>query len=240
MSPEQKKHLLALLSGRITPRRLAKMKQVVKKRTRHLTLVLEDIYQPHNASAVLRSCECFGIQDVHIIENRNIYQVNPDVVLGATKWLTLHQYAAEEHNTRSCIERLKQQGYRIVATTPHQNDCLLPHLEVDQKTALLFGTELEGLSREAIEMADAFVSIPMMGFSESLNISVSAAICLYHLTSKIRKSVDSWTLDEEEKTDILISWILQSVRNPDALINHLRQQPGKAQGQTPGPDCGLP
>lgn len=184
---------------------------------RYLTIVLEDIFQPHNASAVLRSCDCFGIQDVHIIENSNKYLVNPDVALGSSKWLNLVQYNSSEHNTRNCLEQLKAKGYRIVATTPHEKGFALDELPMDQKTALVFGTEMRGLTNEALEMSDAFVKIPMYGFTESLNISVSAALCLYHLTEKLRRSQIQWQLDECEIIETKLAWARQVVKDASLI-----------------------
>ncbi len=218
MNLQKKKQLIAALSDFVTPQRLHRMQQVLEKRTRHLCVVMEDIYQSHNASAVLRSCDCFGIQDVHIIENRNTCQVNPDVALGASKWLTLKKYNTQDHNTLHCIRHLREKGYRIIATTPHQDNYLLEELPVDHKTALLFGTEIQGLTQEAIDLADGYVKIPMVGFTESFNISVCAALCLYHLSPKIRNTVNDWKLPAEEKADVMLDWLSQSVSQAESLI----------------------
>ena len=221
-----KKLLVEQLSAHVTEKRLEKMTHILALRTRHLTMVMEDIYQSQNASAVLRSCECFGVQDVHIIENRNTYEINPDVALGSSKWLSLFKYNQKDFNTTACLAGLKSQGYRIVATSPHKDDCLLEELPVDRKTALVFGTELDGLTDEAMSMSDGFVRIPMHGFTESFNISVSAAICLYHLAPRIRNTVSNWELTKEEKTEVMIGWLLQSVRNPENLLNHYKKELG--------------
>jgi tRNA (guanosine-2'-O-)-methyltransferase len=201
-----------------------KFEQVIQHRTRYLTIALEDIYQSHNASAVLRSCDCFGIQDVHIIENNNKYQVNPDVALGSSKWLNLYRYNAEPDNTRNCLEQLKGRGYRIVAATPHEKGYLLDELPLNQKTALVFGTEMQGLSSIALEMSDAFVKIPMYGFTESFNISVSAALSLYYLTEKLRKTDIQWHLRTEEVTEIKLLWAKQVVRNANFIENRFLEQ----------------
>ena len=185
---ESKKQLRDFLFGFISENKKSLFETIIKNRTRHITVVLEDIYQPHNASAVLRSADLFGVQDIHIIENRNQYEVNPDVALGSSKWLTLNKYNNQEQNTVACFENLRKNGYRIVATTPHKEDVMLDELPLNQKTAVVFGTELEGLSDIALENADAFVKIPMYGFTESFNISVSAALTLFNLTERLRKS----------------------------------------------------
>jgi tRNA (guanosine-2'-O-)-methyltransferase len=213
----QKKELLTWLSGFVTENKQNRMREVIRDRTRHLTIVLEDIYQPHNASAVLRSCDCFGIMDVHVIENMNKYEVNPDVALGSSKWLNIAKYNKTADNTEACLNQLKAAGYRIVATSPHKKDFTPETLPLDQKTALIFGTELEGLSETALNMADDFVKIPMVGFTESLNISVSAALFLYRLTGRLRRSSIAWQLTEEEELDILISWTKNILKKPDLI-----------------------
>jgi len=212
-----RKKLLDFLLTFISDNKLNKFKEKIQYRTRHLTIVLEDIYQPHNASAVLRSCDCFGIQDVHIIENMNKYEVNPDVALGSVKWLSLMKYNQEINNTSSSLNSLKKKGYKIVATSPHKNDFTPETLPLEQKTALVFGTEMEGLTDNAIKMADAFVRIPMYGFTESLNISVSAALLLFTLSERLRKSGIDWHLSEVEKTDIMLQWAKNVVKRSGSI-----------------------
>ncbi|MCX6286431.1 MAG: RNA methyltransferase [Bacteroidetes bacterium] len=211
----------------LTEERKARFSEVIALRTRYITIILEDIYQPHNASAVLRSCDCFGIQDVHIIENKNKYEVNPDVALGSAKWLTLYKYNRTASNTEECIRTLKDKGYRIVATTPHKNDFAPDTLPLDSRFALLFGTELQGLSEKAVGLADQFIRIPMYGFTESFNISVSAAILLHSLTKRMRDSGSGWALDEDEKNNVLLQWAASSVNKSDVIIrDFLKKNPG--------------
>lgn len=213
-------NLVAYLSRFLKEERYSKFRKIVRNRTRHLTLALEDIFQPHNASAVLRSCECFGIQDVHIIENRNIYEVNPEVVMGSSKWLNLKKYNDKVDNTTSCLNSLKEQGYRIVATSPHTG-CYSPDdLPIEQKTVLVFGTELGGLTPTALALADDYVKIPMVGFTESLNISVSAAILLNSLTSRLRNSDIPWHLTDIETNTLLIEWLKLSINKSDVIVRN--------------------
>jgi len=209
--------LLNFLLEFITDKRKALFDKVLNDRTRYITVVLEDIYQPHNASAVLRSCDLTGVQDVHIIENINKYDVNPDVALGSSKWLKLIHHEGEKNNTVRALKKLKAQGYRIIATTPHKNDQTLENIPLDGKMALVFGTELSGLSQEAIENADEFLKIPMFGFTESYNISVSAALILYNLTMRLRKSEFKWQLSEEEKAEIKLEWVRRTIRRSEIL-----------------------
>lgn len=216
--PRLTKNLIEYLKRFVTEERYKKFEDALARRTRHLTIALEDIYQPHNASAVLRTCDCFGIQDVHIIENRNKYEVNPDVALGASKWLNLVKYADQPQNTSACFTLLKELGYRLVATTPHKDGYTPDNLPLDTKTALIFGTELAGLTPQALDLADDYVSIPMVGFTESLNISVSAAIFIQTLTARLRKSEIDWALTEPERNQVMLSWLRQSISKSDAII----------------------
>ena len=191
--------------------------KIIAERTRHVTVVLEDIFQPQNASAVIRSCDVYGIQDLHIIENENQYTLNPKVVMGSSKWVDLYKYNEKDNNTLSCITSLKEKGYKVYATTPHTDNYLIDNLPLDNKVALMFGTELTGLSDIAMENVDGFVKIPMYGFTESLNISVSAAITLYELSKRLRNSDIDWQLSEDEKTELLIAWSKKVVKSSDLI-----------------------
>ena len=211
------KELINYLSELVSEGRRAKFDEVLDFRTRHITLVLEDLYQPHNASAVLRSCDIFGIQDIHVVENKNAYTVHRDIALGSPKWLNIHKYRKKENNSLYCIEQLKEKGYRIVATTPHERDCSIWDLPVDKPLALVFGTELTGISDTVREHADEFVKIPMFGFTESFNISVSAALCLHTLITKLHQSDAEWHLNEQEKDELLLTWLKNSIRKSDLI-----------------------
>jgi tRNA (guanosine-2'-O-)-methyltransferase len=220
-------YLLKHLKEIILPERWHRFEQILDQRTRYITVVLEDIYQTHNASAVLRTCECMGIQDLHVIENENEYNVNPDIVVGSSKWITIKKYnKKKKNNTLECFKRLREQGYRIVATSPHKNDSLIHELPIDQKTALVFGNEGKGLSEAAMKNADTFVRIPMFGFTESYNLSVSAALCLYELLPRIRQSDLPWKLSEEELNILLVDFAMKSIRNPIIFKRKMMQELG--------------
>ena len=200
------------------------MDQVLSKRTRLVTVVLEDIYQSHNASAVLRSCDCFGIQDIHVIENRNKYSVNPTVALGSSKWVDIHRYNEEDKNTKACLNQLKKDGYTIIATTPDKNAQSINDIEITGKSAFLFGTELTGLSDEALKVADSKVKIPMYGFTESFNISVCVALFLNIIRDKLNKSELFWELSREEKVKIKLNWCKKIIRKSDKLLEEYYKQ----------------
>ncbi len=213
----KKKELIAFLSNLISENRRIKFDEVLNYRTKHISVVLEDIYQPHNASAVLRSCDIFGVQNIHIIENRNTYTINPDVALGSAKWLSLHKYKKNDNNTLTCLNNLKGKGYKIVATSPYEKYPTLDELSINQPLALVFGTELTGISDTVINNADEFVRIPMFGFTESFNISVCAALCLHTLITKLHKSNINWKISEDEKDEIVLQWLKTSIKKSDII-----------------------
>lgn len=215
-----KRELIDYLREFVTEERYHTLEKALQERTRHIAVVLEDIYQSHNASAVLRSCDCFGIQDVYIIENDHDFSLSKGVTIGADRWLTLPNYYAKgSDNTLACFEDLREKGYRIIATTPHEEDVTIDKLPIDSKTALIFGAELPGLSEKAKQNADGFVKIPIYGFSESYNVSVSAALCLYELTKRLRTDPNEfqWRLTESEKTDLRLDWLEKSIRASEQL-----------------------
>jgi len=204
----------------VTEERQARLTEILENRTRHITVVLEDLFQTQNISAVLRTCDCYGIQDVHVIKNRNEFEVHKDISMGADKWLSIHQYPHSEHNVKDCIDRLHEQGYWVAATLPDEQKLTIFDLPVERKTAFLFGTELTGLSDEAIKYADGNVLIPMYGFTESFNISNSAAIILSHFSERMRHSEANWGLTPDEKEELYFEWLQKSVKNPDGLIEY--------------------
>ena len=216
--------LIAYLSEFLKEERLSVLQANLGFRTRYLTVCLEDIYQSQNASAVLRSCDAFGIQDVHIIEDKNQYQLNPMVTRGSSKWLSLHKYSKGDNPSLAAINSLKEKGYRIVATSPHTEDTSLESFDLSKgKCALIFGTEHTGISSTVEENADEFLKIPMYGFVESFNISVSAAIILHYLTLRLRSVNISWQLSKEEQDSLLLQWLKISIRESGKIIQRYNE-----------------
>lgn len=204
---------LAYLEGFLTDDRKAKFVDVLTRRTNHFTVAIQDVYQLHNTSAVMRSCEVFGVQQLHVVEEKFGKRIDKEIAMGAQKWVDVNRYDSIE----SCIASLKKSGYRIIATTPHQDDCDLDDFDITQPSALFFGTERHGLSEEVLAQADGFIKIPMAGFTESLNISVSAAIILQNLTSRLRKSDISWQLTEAEIVQKRLDWAKQSIKDIERI-----------------------
>ncbi|MBE7659877.1 RNA methyltransferase [Tenacibaculum finnmarkense] len=216
--------LLAYLEGFITDKRKETFNSVLNERTRHFTVVLEDIYQPHNASAVVRSCDIFGVQDVYAIENRFTNKVSRHVAKGSQKWLNINRYKEDGDNTKACIDDLRAKGYQIIGTTPHTDSCVLSDFDVTKKSAFVFGAEKDGISDYIKQEADGFLKIPMVGFTESLNISVAAAITLNDVTARLRKTDLNWQLSNEEKRVLYFEWIKNTIKNPDKLIEYYHKE----------------
>jgi tRNA (guanosine-2'-O-)-methyltransferase len=215
--------LLVYFEGYLTDKKKTLFKKVLEDRTRHFTVVLEDIFQPHNASAVVRTCDIFGIQDVHAVENKYNNKISRHVAKGSQKWLTYNRYRNDGDNTVNCLASLKEKGYQIIATTPYNDSCILQDFDVTQKADFVFGVEAEGVSDTVLEHADGFLKISMVGFTESLNISVAAAIILQEVTSKLKNSEVDWQLSKEEKEVLYFNWVKTTIKNAAEIEAHYYQ-----------------
>ncbi len=213
-----KKELLCKFEKFLSADRIKSFDRVLSSRTRHFTVVVENVFQSHNASAVMRNCDCFGIQDLHVITNNNAYELSKDVAMGAEKWVDMHSYFQKENNSQDCIDTIKSQGFQIVATTPHTSDVLLPEFDITKKSAFFFGTERGGLSDIVMDQADVFLRIPMYGFTESYNISVSAALVLHDVVTRLKKSQVNWRLSDEEVLDKKIDWSVKSIKSGEQIL----------------------
>lgn len=200
---------LEYLEGFLTDSRKERFLNVLAQRTNHFTIAMEDVFQMHNTSAVMRSCEVFGIQQLNVVEERYGKQIDKEIAMGSQKWVDINRF----DTMRECIASIKSKGYQIVATTPHCQDCDLDDFDISKPSALFFGTERDGLSQEVLDAADGFLKIPMNGFTESLNISVSAAIIIQHITSKLRKSNIDWHLSEDEILEKRLLWAKNSIKD---------------------------
>jgi tRNA (guanosine-2'-O-)-methyltransferase len=214
------KPLLEFLSQFVTDHKKELLEKVLSNRTRRLTIVMEDIFQSQNASAMIRTCECLGIQDVHIIESRTKYGTNLKVLKGSHNWINIIKHKIKKsEGPQSAFAELKKLGYKVLVTSVSPGSQSIYDINPDElgKIALVMGNELHGASSVAEEHADGFVHIPMVGFTESFNVSVSAAICASTLLNKIRDSEMEWRLSEEEKAEIRMRWIRSMVRRVEVL-----------------------
>ncbi len=199
----------------MTPERYAKLEEISAGRTRYMTILTENTFHSQNASALMRHCEAFGLQEMHAVESICQFRTYTDIVRGTDKWVDLERY----DRSPAAIEALKAEGYRIVATTPHREDCTPETFDVEAgKFALVFGTEHAGISEDIIASADEFLRIPMCGMVESLNVSASAAILIYMLSERMRHSSAEWQLSDEERLEILYRWMKESVKDSDGVL----------------------
>lgn len=224
--------LYSYLSQFLNERRLNMIGEKILYRTRYFSILLEDVFQSKNISAVLRTSECMGVQNIHIVENQNRFEYNPYVTRGADKWLSIHRYNSEENNSREAIRKLKKDGYRIIATSPNINGYTPENLNLEKgKFVVAFGTEWKGLSGTILEEADEHLKIPMVGYTESLNVSVSAAIVIYTLCNRLRNSSIPWQLNDSDKDEIKLQWIKAMVRKSDLLEEYYNNQKMRDNGQ---------
>ena len=209
-----KKELIEYLETFLTPRRQDLFKQVLDERTRFLTVAIEDVGHLHNTSAVMRSCDAFGVQDIHVIEELKGKRIDREIAMGAQKWTSVKRY----DSTKNALAKLKSEGYQIVATTPHHTAHKLEDFKLDKPTALFFGSEKDGLTETVIEAADEYIYIPTFGFTQSLNISVCAAILLQELTQRLRNSSLDWKLKSADIEEIKTLWLKRNLKDYDALV----------------------
>ena len=213
MQDNIKKELITDLSQFTSEERLTLFNQKLEERTNHITLILEDVFQSRNISAAIRSADCFGIQNIHVIENKNNYTTDEKVSLGSNKWVTINRYNKEKNNTETCLNNLKNEGYKIIAMTPHAKTSNIQEINIkENKIAILIGSELEGLSKEALDLADETKKIATYGFTESLNLSVSAAICLKSLRDIIQEDY-RYKINKNEKEEVMLEWLRKSIKS---------------------------
>lgn len=207
-NPSEEQYL-SYLEEFVTENRKEKFIKVLQQRTNHFTIAIEDVYQLHNTSAVMRSCEVFGIQNLHVVEEKYGKKIDKEIAMGAQKWVDVSRY----NSNIDCLKTLKEKGYQIIATTPHDDSCLLDDFDITKPSAIFFGTEKNGLSEEVMNEADGFLKIPMAGFTESLNISVSAAIIIQSIMSRLHKSDLDWKLTEAELISQRLVWTKNSIKD---------------------------
>ena len=212
--------LVTYLESYLTDNRKLRFHEVLSQRTKYFTVATEDVYQLHNTSAVMRSCDVFGVQELHVIEEVNVKRIDREIAMGAQKWVDLVRH----HSTKEAIQAIKEQGYQIVATTPHTNHSVLHDFDITKKSCFFFGRETEGLSEDVLNNADCFLKIPMVGFTESLNISVSAAIILQHATAKLKQSEISWQLSDSEILEKRFDWCTKTIKSVDQILERYKNQ----------------
>lgn len=200
--------LIEYLSGFLTKARLTKLHQVLDNRTSYIRVGIENVYHDHNTSAILRNCDCMGIQTLDVIDSKYGYTPSRRTTRGAEKWITVNTFPT----TSEAIMNIKKEGYQLVATVPSINSIPIEDFDTNKPFCLFFGTEKDGLSEEIKVSADRLVHIPIKGFSESYNVSVSAALALYSIRNKFCNRPE-WKLPDEMKEELLLDWVIKSIPN---------------------------
>jgi tRNA (guanosine-2'-O-)-methyltransferase len=217
-------YLLREFYEMLTPERIQLFEQIIDQRTNHFTVISEDIFQEHNASAIVRSCDSFGIQTLHLIESRNTYQVHEGIARGSNQWVTLEHHYSEGLPSEDVFQRIKERGYKIVATSPHAIEYDIFNLPINEPLAFVFGAEKKGVTEAATEQADYLVRIPMYGFAESLNVSVSVAIVLNELRNRLKNSTIDWKLTNEERVRTKLSWCRKHLKSSELIENEIKRR----------------
>ncbi|ROH97555.1 TrmH family RNA methyltransferase [Chryseobacterium daecheongense] len=193
----------------LTEERLGKIEHFSQESSDFVLPVMEDVYQFRNAAAIVRSVEACGFHKVIAMEEENVFNPNLTVTKGAETWVEVEKMPKNIDSLRT----IKNRGYKILAVSPEKNAVMLPDYQITEPIALVFGTELEGVSDEVIEFADETLAIPMYGFTKSFNVSVAAGICMYELKQKLLHSGIDYKLDQEKLLKMKIRWSVNSIRS---------------------------
>ena len=198
----------------LTDERLSKIEHFSLESSDFVLPVMEDVYQFRNAAAIVRSVEACGFHHVVALEEENVFNPNLKVTKGAETWVQVEKMP----NNLDSLKEIKSRGYRILAVSPEKNATMLPDYEVKEPIALVFGTELEGVSDEILDFADETLAIPMFGFTKSFNVSVAAAICMYELKQKLMKSGIDYKLSKEKLLELKIRWAKNSIKSSEQIL----------------------
>lgn len=201
MSKEEFHKLSELM---MSPERILKFQDVAKNRVIGLTSLYDKVHDPHNIGACIRSAEGFGLTDVHCILPNN-FRSHRKITATSDRWVNVHTYTSQD----SFVQPYKNQGYKFFAALPHRDSKPFNEVIVPEKCVLVFGAEKWGISPELESICDERITIPMVGFTESLNISTAHAILVQYFADSFRKR--GFTLSEEEQKNLVEKWIKREI-----------------------------
>lgn len=219
LSFEDKTALWEVISEYITPERQAIYDRILQYRTRHFTIAVEDIFQEHNAGALTRTAECYGVQDLHVMKNHNEFKIAKGMAKGASQWIDAYKFDGE-NSVVKCMDFLRNKGYQIVATTPDSSKQHLKDFDISNKSAFFFGTEKNGLDNRVFEQADQHLHVPIYGVTESFNVSITASVILHELTSKLHQANFDWQLTPEEQVTKRLEWAYGTLNRSEILYRN--------------------
>lgn len=228
LSAEQRQALLAHMDTFLTDARRDRLTSVLDNRTTHFCVAMEDLYYERNSGAIIRTADGYGIQNIHVIEPANSFKAKVTNIIskGAEKWVNKTQHDNLENGPMGCINHLREQGYQIVATSPHVNGHTIHNFDISKKSAFFLGAEKTGISKQVMDAADDYISMPIYGFTESYNVSVANAILLHELTNRLRKSDIDWHLSEKERATIMLDWTMKSVVSSHHIALQFMEEKG--------------
>ena len=207
--------VIRILDDRVTDERKAQFDRVLAERTRNVAVVVEGMVDLGNVGAVMRSADGFGVQEFHAVDTARAYKRSRRTSQGADKWLDRRRW----RTPAACVERLATDGYRVVAMDLERGAVALDSIDLTERTALVFGNELEGISPEMRSLADVRAVIPMAGFSESFNISVAAAVTLFEVRrQRVAAFGRNGDLDPDDRARVLAVWYLKTVREGERIV----------------------
>lgn len=197
----------------LTNERLEKIEEKSHESSDFVLPIMEDVYQFRNAAAIVRSAEACAFHKIMALESKNIFEPNLQVTKGADTWV---QVDKKPHHLQT-LENVKSKGYRLVAVSPEKNATPLPDFKITQPVALVFGTEWQGVTDDFLDYCDETLVIPMYGFTQSFNVSVAAALCMYDLKQKLIHSGIDYKLNEEKRLQLMIRWAVNSIRSGEEI-----------------------
>lgn len=212
------KEAIAALRAHVLPPRWVRLSEAAYRRTRWVTVAFDSLTHAHNVNAVLRTCECLGVQDVHMVTGGSPLAEFVGISRGALDWLCVHEYATLSEE----LSALRAMGYRLVGTTPRQSGGSVAVADFDPSLApfvLFLGQEKHGLAMEVAEAMETGVYVPMVGLTESLNVSVAAGMLLQSLMERMAREHFPYQVPEEEGDAILLTWLRRTVRSADLILD---------------------
>ncbi len=212
---EAKREFYEMLSKELTPHKKALFEEKVRHRTRHFTLGLENMMKTQNASALMRTADAFGVQRVDVYDKEERWSVSSGISKGVEKWLDVSFFNTyDEGDALTWATRLKEKGHKLYVTALDAKARPVNSLDPKVPATICFGNEKEGASATLLEAADETVYIPMQGFVESFNVSVSCGIVMHHMTLGMERAGIARGLEPEDELDTLIQWALRTVPQP--------------------------
>lgn len=201
--------ICSTLEPMLTPERIARIDAVLDARLGSVTLAVEDTYDPHNAAATIRTSEALGMQELHVIEPGQRFSAVKGVTRGAHRWIELHRWPAAD----LAASALRARGFRVFATLPDARAVSIEEVDVSTPLAVIFGNEHEGVSQKAIDACDGTVTVPMFGFTESYNLSVTVGLAMGRLVARRRAHIEAHgDLDPDRRARLRARWFALRIR----------------------------